>query len=524
MKMFVRCLMVVGATILVPPGALAQARDPFAAITDPEDRALLPEVAQVMGAREPGLPALDGLLAKLPRPTVLRAMVQTSRAVLLIGADRDREAVEAIEEAMRLAPGEAAPKLVASYIFTFTGNPRRAADLWLAASIQAPAIASQTDEYVLDALIGRLRDAAEGARADRLLARMDEIGMISASVNARSSAALARVRASMAEKAVDKAKALIPSLVNPFDLATLYINRQYEALWPAIESWAGPTLDRQFATYLAELRTAWQSTGDFSRGSDYAYPLRRAGANQAVVDIFLPQLDADRLEVDGDEGIRTLGPRVAAALIAVGRGEEAMALLRRLDTPAVSSSTAMRLNFSGNLAETQLMLGRAGDAVETTGAWLATARSRGAEVNQSARLGVLRVRACALIEAGRAAEAVTETAEIVASRSTNPGTALSLAACRGDQAGARELIYEQLRSDEGRSWAIAAVQPGSEPEFTPYQRKIATFHAALRKDAGLRDAVNKVGRIMPNAIGATLPSGFVPGEASARAPQSPDNL
>lgn len=151
--------------------ASAQTDSLFDRVTDPEDRVLLPEVAQVLGARQPSLPAVDALLARLPRPTLLRAMVQTARAPLLMNAERNREAAEAIDEAMRLAPDLPGPKLVASYVLTFTGSPQRAADLWLAASIQAPAFAAQSDEYVLDALVGRLRDVGDHSRADRLLAR-----------------------------------------------------------------------------------------------------------------------------------------------------------------------------------------------------------------------------------------------------------------------------------------------------------------------------------------------------------------
>lgn len=348
--------------------------------------------------------------------------------------------------------------------------------------------------------------------------------MISAGVNAKSAAVLARIRASMTEGKIDQAKALIPSIASPLDLSSLYIDRRYEALWPAIESWAGPGLDRQHAACLKELRAEWQSSKDFSKGSSYAYALRRAGANQAVVDIFLPLLDAERLTTDGDDGIRTLPSRVATSLVAIGRGDDAIALLRRLDSPDVATLASMRLNFSGNLAETQLMSGQASEAATTSAAWLATARSLGPEINRSAYIAMLRIRACALIEAGRSAEAVAEIAGVIAERSTNPTTALNLYACRGDHDAARALLIEHLEADDLRRWALAALQPDAEAAFTPYQRKIAAFRVKLRNDPIVQAAVAKVGRILPAAVGGKLPADFVPTDPAQRGPLQPGSL
>jgi len=97
----------------------AQDSDPLAMTTDAGDRAVMAEVASAISSRTPDLARLDALLAKLPRPTPLRGMVQTVRAGVLANRQDAGPAVTAIEEALRLLPDDPRPKLMAAGISPF---------------------------------------------------------------------------------------------------------------------------------------------------------------------------------------------------------------------------------------------------------------------------------------------------------------------------------------------------------------------------------------------------------------------
>lgn len=208
----------------------AELKNPLATTVDPADRAVMAEAASAVAARQPDIARLDAVLAKLPRPTPLRGMVQTVRANALAIADRTGDAVSAIEEAMRLLPDDPRPKMVATGILTFAGSPQRAADLWMQASRESPDIARMSDRYVMMALTGRLSDLGDSARADRVAARLGELGFSAGLAPERSNAALARTRTQFDAGQVDLAAQSVTAIGDPDDLLGLYVDRRYEAL------------------------------------------------------------------------------------------------------------------------------------------------------------------------------------------------------------------------------------------------------------------------------------------------------
>ncbi|MEJ8629655.1 hypothetical protein P0F65_06980 [Sphingomonas sp. I4] len=247
---------------MTAPGA-AQLADPLAMTTDAGDQAVMAEAASAISSRTPDLARLNMVLAKLPRPTPLRGMVQTVRAGVLANQKDAGPAVAAIEEALRLLPDDPRPKLVAAGIFTFSGSPQRAADLWIEVSRVAPDYARMTDRYMIMALAGRLVDIGDRVRADRLNARLAEIGFSTGVAPDRSHAALARTREAWRDQRTEDAAASVSAIGDPNDLLTIYIDRGYADLWPRIADWAGPDLTGQSRRYLEELRADWQTADSF---------------------------------------------------------------------------------------------------------------------------------------------------------------------------------------------------------------------------------------------------------------------
>ncbi len=301
--------------VLAPALAAAQMKSPLAMTTDPADRQVMAEAAAAV-AGVPDLAKLDAVLAKLPRPTPLRGMVQTMRAAALANKQDVGLAVSAIEDALRLLPDDPRPKLAATGIFTFTGAPQRAADLWLEASRESPDLARLIDSYVIQALIGRLLESGDGARADRINARLGEIGFSSADASARSATALSRLREAIRQDRKAEAIDLVTAIGDPSDLLVLYVDRQYRALWPRIAEWSGVDLGDQSRRYLEELRADWTASDDFTTATPYARRLSNLKAHSAIIGLFLPMFER---VLTPEPRARRRGARVANE----GRGRHA---------------------------------------------------------------------------------------------------------------------------------------------------------------------------------------------------------
>ncbi|AXJ95113.1 hypothetical protein DM480_05925 [Sphingomonas sp. FARSPH] len=510
--------MAAAGLLLAGTPAAAQVADPLEQTTDPADRAVMAEAADAVSSRKPDLARLDAVLAKLPRPTPLRGMVQTVRAGALAMARDPGPAVAAIEDALRLLPDDPRPKLVAVHIFTFSGSPQRAADLWLAASREAPDFARMTDRYVLDALTGRLAEIGDRARADRILAREGEIGYSAALAPERSGTALAATLEAMRAGKVDEAATHINAIADPDDLMTLYIDRRYAALWPRIAEWAGDDLSGQSLRYTQELRRDWVASDTFDTATPYARRLASLRAYDVVIKLFLPMFD--RVQPGGDvAGAEFLAPVVARALASTGRGAEARALLAK--TAAALPDAAREGGNALNIDAAYLTLAWLDadwpDVIARSDAFLKQAKALGTNVNRNANLAVQARRACALFRAGREAEAQPAMAEVLLAQAVLPDPALDVLMCRGDTAGARALVIRRLADENMRGWALRFVQPASPGDATPIARLMRPIAQAVRTAPDVVKAANAVGRILPQPVDATLPKGFDPYRAQPTA-------
>ena len=499
------------------PGG-AQLANPIEATTDPADKAVLAEVAAIISSREPGIAQLDAVLTKLPRPTPLRGMVQTVRAGVLASGRDVGPAVTAIEEGLRLLPNDPRPKLLAAGIFTFSGSPQRAADLWIQASLESPDAARMSDPYVMSALTGRLLDLGDRIRADRVNARLGAIGFSAGLAPDRSSSALSRARESLRNQRVDEAVEAVPSVSDPSDLLTLYADRRYSVLWPRISEWAGADLAGQERRYLEELHHDWAAANDFKSATAYARELSDFGAYSAVIGLFLPMFD--RFEGEDYPSTREdaefLAPIVAQALSRLGRKAEALALLAKVANSmppqdggnALNIDTAYLLLASADLDWSQV--------VTRADTFLARARELGNGINYSAVVQVQAKRACALSRLGRMDEAQQASAVVLGAQGMMPSAAMELHLCRGDVNAARSLLAASLEDEENRSWALQFVQPFPRAASTPHEKLVRPVAEAVLSDPAIQTIATRVGRTLPKPLGTALPAGFDPFRARPR--------
>ncbi|MXO65427.1 hypothetical protein [Altericroceibacterium endophyticum] len=476
------------------------------------EKKLYEEISSLMQTPNPSLDRLDAALAQLPDPTPVRGMVQTMRTKVLGEARQQDAAIEAVEEAMVLLPDNPLPKLFATSLFTFSGSPQRAAELWLTASQEAPELAKQFDQYTLSALLGRLDDLGDHRLIDKVNARLDEIGYDAGLESDRSAAALGRTYEALRAGNEDKAIQLIAEVSNPDDLLTLYVDRRYAMLWPAIADRAGTDFSGLSREYLTKLREEWQASQDFSTAQAYLSALSRRHADRAVVELFLPILVDSTTDAEAEEQWKLvqLVPPTTTAMVRIGQAEDALTTLARLDAAFPENMGGNELNIDAAyimLAQHRLDWPK---VLEWSDGFLTQAKELGYSVNQSATAEVQALRICALSEMGREEEAQKSIAELLGQGTKLAHPVLNMLLCRGDMEQARAFLIERLADDKTRSLALGVVQPAAAPALTPFERMMEPRWQALRRAPDVRAAAEKVGRILPQPVLQTLPEGFDP--------------
>jgi tetratricopeptide (TPR) repeat protein len=502
-------LAVLAPIALASPPAAVQVKSPIELTTDPADKAVMAEAAAAVAERPPTLARLDAVLAKLPRPTPLRGMIQSMRAPLLLNGPDHQPAVAAIDEALRLLPDHPLPKMIAVEVFTFSGAPQRAADLWIALSQQAPEFARQSQRYTMLALVGRLHDLGDRTRADRVSARLGEIGFTSALAPERSGFAVAQIRDAVRAGRTADAIAAVPTVGDPGDLVSMFVDKRYAALWPRITEWSGGSFDAPSRRYLEELRSDWNAADDFQTATPYARELASLHAYDAVVALFLPVFDRAYPEGYG-QGAETLAPIVARALTTLGRAAEGQALLARVAAKLPREAAANALNIDAAYVTLAVGAGEWAQAVARADTFLTRAKGYGSSVNSGAIVGIQAYRACALHQLGRADEAQRAKAEVMLAAATNPSRVADMLACTNDEAGLRQLVIDRLADADTRAWALGYVQPYVSDQRVPLDRLTDPVRDRVRTHPQVIAAATGVGRILPAPVGGTLPTGFEP--------------
>jgi len=499
---------VLDQTADAPERPASSAMPPIDQLARPEEQAVLAEFARAMGgpdARDPKtlLPVLDRILAKLPRPTMLRGYVQLVRAAVFGSLDRHAEAIAAVEESIRLLPGYAGPLMTAAGIYLYSNNPGLATDALIRASEIDPEDVRRASDYETSGLLQRLDAIRDQKRARLLSDRLLAIGWTGSGVASRSQLAAMVIRQAMTEGDVARARSLVPNLLEPGATYQLLADRGYEAIWPDLEKWAGPTLSRQWTIYLTEARKRWLASGELERGADYASALRTAGDFDTIIAEFLPRFDKP-VDPRRDWPLLFIAPKLVGALMTRGRTEDALGVYKKASQSWPIGSSANALNVYANEANALLYADRPAEALAKIDAAIEDSHRWPGEINVDAVAGMHQTRACALHALGRDAEAA-----ISASIATQVGHAsqrAELALCMGKPAEAEAALLRAFAVPEERTAAIGFMQPDSSPVMpTAYARARRADLDALRSSPRLLAAFAPFGRILPFALSDGAP-------------------
>jgi tetratricopeptide (TPR) repeat protein len=487
----------------VESGPYAKFLPPIEDVALPAERPALNDFATgiARSAADPTalLEAGDKALAKLPAPTKFRGLVQLMRAGALSALNRQLDALDAVQESVRLLPEYSAPLIGASSIYAYLNRPGEGADYLVRAIDIDPQTVRTVDDYEIGNLMLRLKGVRDERRIRMVSDRLLEIGWLGTRLGSRSGLAVEAIKRRANQADLDGARALVPKLLVPNHSYSLLMDNQYQALWPDIETWAGSKLERQWTIYLTEARARWATSKSAQSSQDYLSALIAARHYKTAVRDLLPLFEKpDRLQ---DYDLIFAVNSMAETLARLDRWKDADAQFAHAQTVWPIKEQANALNIAANYARFLLFEGRSEEGLTRMNEALAEARRWGPVVNLNAVAAMHHYRACMLHQLGRDAEAGASMAAAVAGES--PTSVASLHLCLGDAQAAKKALIAGLENEELRDEIIGFVQlPSDDPLPSDYARAMRARMDALRTDPDLLKAIAKYGRVVPWAENA----------------------
>ncbi len=299
---------------------------------------------------------------------------------------------------------------------------------------------------------------------------------------------------------VAEAAALLPRLRSPVAVKSALVDRRYAALWPHIETAAGPNM----TSVLRAVADRDQAIFDANPESDTAlgglatsYLIN--GRFDDVLSLVAPREPDETGYQSMSEDMAWALNAKAYALDALGRPDEAEILFERFATVKPEGpARGWAVNFIINRAIRYVDLGEAEKALAAADFAETVAAESG---NDFARMLVRRAKICALAALGHTARIQPVLDEVVARADDAPDVAAAAMLCAKADDKAAEVVLAALR-DPARSKAmIDALQA---PEFELYgnESTLPSLAERMRKRSDVAPWFDKLGRDMPQ--------GFVP--------------
>jgi tetratricopeptide (TPR) repeat protein len=191
------------------------------------------------------------------------------------------------------------------------------------------------------------------------------------------------------------------------------------------------------------------------------------------------------------------------ALVALGRGDEAVALMRRLLALPIADNGALIGPFI-NQAEILYSVGRYGEALDHA---RMLARDDAHYANDYGKMWISSGLVCALGALNRAAEAAPELERMRAQSDVNPAALTRAYLCVDDEAAAAALMVHRLQSDDPEA-AVLALQTYSLSHVSARDAALFERLAALRDRPEVRAALDHVGHVLTLPLARTYWGGF----------------
>ena len=442
------------------------------------------------------LAILDPLLGAVDAP-LERGQVEALRSFALAKLQRIPEAHKAIELGVASSPAPSMLLLRQLFLLrAFDGDIPGASDtLQLIAASQPQGLAELPSEVIGEVLRAIKGDdvrafntdfalvAANWSPADTTLADADWLRL--------------RLINRLAKRdRLEDAKPIIEKILNPVALVRLGIDRRFESLWPMIEARLGPGADLADARYVdaAKARFDKEPKSLIAR-LGYAEALNVASREPEAIAIADVARTPQELAALGDREVWLVNLH-AVLLGDAGRTDEALARYRALNSGPITG----RPNLIGTIINEALFAASV-DKPDRALAAADNAAANGQAISDTGQLYLAQVRACALQELGRKAEAIKMAAPLIEKPDANDEAYLDTMICLGRLDDAAHAITRRLGGDDTRSEMLFQLQPFLISDTTKLRE--AGLRAGLRTlkaRSEVKAAYLKAGRDLPAAV------------------------
>lgn len=242
---------------------------------------------------------------------------------------------------------------------------------------------------------------------------------------------------------------------------------------------------------------------DVRRVLDRAQYLRGLGRSADALALVMPfTRDVRATVAAGREGMWVINEG-GYALIDLGRGAEAAALMRRL----LALPIAEHGDLIGPFINHAEILNAAGRYAEALDHARTLERGDARYANDYGKMWISSSIVCALAGLNRSAEAATELEHMRTQSDVNPPALTRAYLCAGNDDAAAALLVRRLQSDDPES-AILALQNYTLSQGVGQEAALVTRLAALRERPEVRDALARVGHVLALPLARTYWGGF----------------
>jgi tetratricopeptide (TPR) repeat protein len=439
------------------------------------------------------LPRLEGLSRWPGLDQQQRMQVDGMRVRALSGLKQHAEAQTIAKAIVDTQPDLPDGHLIlANAAFAAEDFPATAKAL-MAASLLQPDIVNQLPAYEIQLLAHQLKTGGERELLAAFAQRFFDAGWDKGNISTRSTLARDLILSLIEKGQVRDATRYLPLIVSPASYASIIADKRFAPIRAAVEEWAGPRLEKQWPIYLEKTRRAWLADRTQEAAADYVTALDLAGHNRTIVATFAPELSR-AFEPREDELWIFVFPTVTRALAALGRWDEAFALLDRADKTWPAAWGANSINISGNRARLRLLKGDFEAAARLFSAVLDQAKPVALQVTPQTMANLKGYQLCAQHQMG-GGDTGGEAERLAAKwGKREPANIAWVQLCLGQRDQALKTLISALQDDEGREATVGFMQPKSDTTVdSDFARKMAEAIDSLSRDPALVEAARQYG-------------------------------
>jgi tetratricopeptide (TPR) repeat protein len=283
---------------------------------------------------------------------------------------------------------------------------------------------------------------------------------------------------------------LVLGIATPGQMLSMMVQKRYDPILPSGREPLTMLQEMVAAQDRATAEALAAAPQDLRRVLDRVHFLRGQGREADALALVMPfTRDVRATIAAANDGMWVINEG-SYALFALGRKDQAVALMRRLVAVPIDSSAGL----IGPFINHSVILNEAGRYAEALDYARTLERDSGHYANDYGRMWIASSVVCALAGLNRAAEAAPDLERLRAHVDVNPAALTRAYLCVGDDAALAALMIHRLQSDDPES-AILSLQDYALSRTSDQRDPIFSRWQVMRDRADVREALGRVGRI-----------------------------